>query len=106
MHEQSACWGYICLVLIDESAVLVSFIYHLQDADTEVTCLIEKHHVANELLKASQKECHELSEKNSKLMFELSHCKSSLKYAERLKEVTFIINYIINHHKQLCLKIY
>jgi hypothetical protein len=60
----------------------------LQDIDAEVACLQEKLLVSDELLKASQKECSELSRKYSKLMFELAQCKSSLKNTEKLKEVT------------------
>jgi hypothetical protein len=60
----------------------------LQDIDAEVASLQEKLLVSDELLKASQKECSELSKKCSKLMFELAQCKSSLNNAEKLKEVT------------------
>ncbi|PNF38801.1 hypothetical protein B7P43_G12025 [Cryptotermes secundus] len=58
----------------------------MQDIDAEVACLQEKLLVSDELLKASQKECSELSSKYSKLMFELAQCKLSLKNSEKLKE--------------------
>jgi hypothetical protein len=73
---------------MDESVVAISFYCVSQDTDAEVACLTEKLHISNELLKASQKECSELSKKYSKLMFELAQCKSSLKNTEKLKEVT------------------
>jgi hypothetical protein len=60
----------------------------LQDVDAEVACLTEKLLVSDELLKASQKKYTELSKKYSTLMFELAQCKSSLRNAEKLKEVT------------------
>ena len=58
-----------------------------------MTSLTEKLRAANELLGASQKDYNELQKKYSTLMFELSWCKTQVKNAEKLKEVTLYYYY-------------
>ncbi|XP_069696566.1 kinesin-like protein KIF20A [Periplaneta americana] len=63
--------------------------YSKQVSEREVEVLKENLMETNQLYRASQQQQHELSERCSKLTFELAQCQADLKNAQRLREAAF-----------------